>query len=150
MSNRTPQEPDNFVFDISCDDDMIIRFMEQYSSFYPQYTDKKHTNEIINFHKLIKHVIIDDKWNELKQNNNFKNYRYGTELHISYTTLSQRYEEEYNKKEFKGYLFYGDDITDNALLFYKHDNVVYVKSIECDSCHYLGMARGYMYFINGY
>jgi len=119
------------------------------------YSDGKHNvsnsedEKQHNFYELIKKTIIDEKWTELKDNNLFESHRYGSILAITYSPLSQRYIDIYDEQAFNGILFYGDIETDNALLFYRHNDIIYVKSLERDGCHYMGMSRGYIYFING-
>jgi hypothetical protein len=128
--------------------------MNYYSKFYQQNSNKKQKITISldekyhNFHALITKVITDNKWTELKNNNEFKNYIYGSTLNITYSPASQRYIDYYDTQSFNGTLFYGDYESDNALLFYTNNNIIYIKSIERDGCHYMGMTRGYEYFIN--
>ena len=144
-----------FEFDILCLPDMIERFMSCYSPFYQNNSNKKQKvsdnkdEKQHNFYELIKKIIIDEKWTELKDNNMFGSHKYGSELTITYSPLSQRYIDLYDEQSFNGILFYGDIESDNALLFYRQNSIIYVKSLERDGCHYMGMSRGYIYFING-
>ena len=144
-----------FKFDINCSEDMITSFMNQYKPLFPTQQNSKKKQKLSNgdvknndFYELIKKVISNCKWNDVKTDNMFNTHLYGSELKLTYYPLSQRYVDYYDEQTFIGTLFYGDEQSDNAILYYEHNNVVYVKSLERDGCHYMGMARGYEYFIN--
>tara|TARA_B110000908_G_C10173700_1_gene412161 strand:+ start:173 stop:613 length:441 start_codon:yes stop_codon:yes gene_type:complete len=141
-----------FNIEINYTPDMRIRFTKQYEHLFPSQQSRHKLSDggvdNNNFYELIKKVILDSKWNDVKTDNMFKTYIYGSELKLTYISLSMRYIDYYEEQSFTGKLFYGDEQTDNALLYYEHNNIIYVKSIERDRCHFMGIARGYEYHIN--
>lgn len=132
-----------FEFDINSTNSTILSFMETYNR--PVTFEDDDLIDI--FHEHIKKVIMNNEWSDLKDNNTFDKYTYGTKVDVTYSPLSQRYIDYYDEQGFTGILFYGNKYNDDALFYYIQNDIIHVKSLERDNCHYMGMGRGYEYYI---
>lgn len=144
----------NYIFDLIYNSFTASSFINQYDDLI---LEKKLIDEIDTDRKLqavIKRVIEQELWKNnygKKSINSFdKEYRIGDIVKITYYPESQRYIEYYQDQSFIGRIIFIDDKNDNAFFVVVDDdnkNNVTVKSLEREGCHYLGMSRGYSYFI---
>jgi len=74
-------------------------------------------------------------------------YAVGDLVTVCYSPLSQRYTEYYDEQTFKGYIFFVDNHNDTMFLFNIMPDGLATHSLERDGCHYMGMSRGYTYYI---
>jgi len=100
---------------------------------------------------ILKVVCKYKAWTLLKSNGKtdmINGVTIGDIINITYIPQSQKYIEYYEQENFSGKVIFIDVVNDNMFLLAKINGVDTVKSLERESCHYLGMARGYSFNIN--
>lgn len=128
----------NFVIDINNSDKTVAKFIKDnnleacdcFTEYFKTATFTTNQNT-----KEQSHVALED-------------LKIGDAIIVTYTPLSQKYIDIYNKKAFRGTVLYIDKDNDNLLAWYKHGGKIYVKSLEQDGCSYFGTSRSYIYSIN--
>jgi hypothetical protein len=129
-----------------------------------------------NFYNVLTNVIRSGIWKNDTTIMNFdgKEYKIGSMLSVCYYPYSQKYIDYYNDERFVGVLIYADKEADNALFIVKKlphiafgedeqiktemeiidtmkeldESITVVKSLECNSSHFLGISRCYSYYVN--
>ena len=99
---------------------------------------------------ILKVVCKYQLWS--KVSNAFSGYEDGSNfigdvVNITYIPQSQKYIEYYEQENFCGKIIFIDAENDNMFLLANINGIDTVKSLERESCHYLGMARGYSFSI---
>jgi hypothetical protein len=99
----------------------------------------------------------DDKSNDFYDRDNINGFSKGDRVKVTYIPSSQKYIDFYQKENFVGEIIFVDSENDNAFFLVhkpKHleedtnsDTIIVVKSLERVGSHYLGMTRGYYYWM---
>jgi hypothetical protein len=160
-----------FYFDIVCNDSFINNFAKKYIAMFPNEfnelfaieNNNKSDNKSIYIHEKISREQLEEMIKIIVNKCLHNYYRIrkervtstmydvceGDYVSVKYFPDSQKYSEYYDNHNFNGTIIHIDNDNDNMILFYEDydckskDHVIYIKTLEREGCHYLGMSRGY-------
>lgn len=163
-----------YKFDVVSDEKTIRKFLQFYNVDLPvisqNFDDEYKDNTLLyeTFTRTCKDICDTNQWKtkvldsyKEQSMNNFKTqYLSLDDLHVGdlvsicYFPMSQKYIDYYNKQSLKkGMILYIDSDNDDAIVLESKkinkstvENTI--KSLSREGCHFMGMCRGYDYFVH--